>query len=78
MRRSLVHGVDERNESEPLRRADAARRYPCVVKARGPGLARSTDRDGEADVLHRPQAGTERARLLERLCAESRRGRRPP
>ena len=67
----VVHRVDERNEPEPLRGANAARRDARVVKACRPRVARGADRDGEADVLHRAQAGAERARLLERRALEA-------
>ena len=67
----VVHRVDERDEAERLRRADAAPRDARIVEAGRPGAARTADRDGEADVLHRAEAGAKRARLLERGALEA-------
>ena len=71
--RRLVHGVDERDEIERVRRGEPAPRDAAVREADGPGVARRANRDPEADVLARAEARAERARLLERAAAGSRR-----
>ena len=52
-------------------RRDPARGDATIVETRGPGAARTADRDAEADVLHRPQRRAERAHLLERRPLEA-------
>src|SRR4051812_17577499 len=62
--RLLVHGVDERDETERMRGREAAARHATVREAGGPRVARSANRDAVADVLARADPRTEAACLL--------------